>query len=369
MLKPFEEITRGLPPPPPAATQTVPAGGSRDRLRPPGRDGARSRTRRISACGRHGVGRTAGRHSSARLRSRSLLRDGRRCRRIPDQRQRQQRRRVAVCAGGGVRQQPEGPRVAVQRRPRRRPGQLGVRLESVHVRRAADGEARLQRRPRRSARSADRSSSRKLLRNGPTVFVAVQYADDHNSTTQPGVMPTLLERGGDFSRERRCVRRPAHDRRSAHRTAVPGQRDPELAHQPAGGLAPRLLPAAESPDGGGYNFQAPLITAARQDLDHDARDAADQQPQPADRLVRVSAHAHRSDDAVRVRRRERRVRRRHVGDLDAPDQPVLLDSSARAVHADHDERDAVLRQPHERVRRRRHHGQQSGSRRTGVRRA
>jgi hypothetical protein len=39
----------------------------------------------------------------------------------------------------------------------------------------------------------------KVLRKGPTLFMAVQHADDHNATTQPGRMPTLLERSGDFS--------------------------------------------------------------------------------------------------------------------------------------------------------------------------
>src|SRR5215831_2699574 len=39
----------------------------------------------------------------------------------------------------------------------------------------------------------------KFMRNGPTVFLGFQHADDTNATTAPGVMPTALERAGDFS--------------------------------------------------------------------------------------------------------------------------------------------------------------------------
>jgi trimeric autotransporter adhesin len=105
----------------------------------------------------------------------------------------------------------------------------------------------------------------KVLRNGPTVFLAVQYADDHNSTTQPGVMPSMLERGGDFSQ-------------SVDSSGHPIQITDPLTGQPfPGNVIPssRISPQATSLLGyyprpnlltGGYNFQAPLITATRQDL-------------------------------------------------------------------------------------------------------
>src|SRR5258706_8746485 len=38
-----------------------------------------------------------------------------------------------------------------------------------------------------------------VIRNGPNVFVGFQHADDTNATTQPALMPTALERMGDFS--------------------------------------------------------------------------------------------------------------------------------------------------------------------------
>jgi hypothetical protein len=105
----------------------------------------------------------------------------------------------------------------------------------------------------------------RVLRNGPTVFVAVQYSDDHTSTTQPAVLPSMLERGGDFSQSVDPSGRPL--------TIV----DPLTGQPFPGNVIPssRISPQATSLLGyyprpnllaGVYNFQAPLLTAARQDL-------------------------------------------------------------------------------------------------------
>ena len=100
--------------------------------------------------------------------------------------------------------------------------------------------------------------------NGPNVFLAFQHADDHNATTQPGVMPTALERAGDFSQSRNAL----------------GQAiqiiDPSTGRPFAGNVIPatRISPQASAllalypqPNiaGSGYNFQAPLTTFVRQD--------------------------------------------------------------------------------------------------------
>jgi hypothetical protein len=66
----------------------------------------------------------------------------------------------------------------------------------------------------------------RVLRNGPTLFVAFQHADDHNATTQPGLMPTALERTGDFSQSRDASGRPIQIHDQAGRPfpgdAIPG---------------------------------------------------------------------------------------------------------------------------------------------------
>ena len=78
-------------------------------------------------------------------------------------------------------------------------------------------------------------------------------------------MPTLLERGGDFSRTRDALGRPIQ------------LIDPTIGRPFAGGVIPaeRISPQAAAllsyyprPNldaGGQYNFQAPVLTATRQD--------------------------------------------------------------------------------------------------------
>jgi len=99
---------------------------------------------------------------------------------------------------------------------------------------------------------------------GPNVFLSFQHGDDHNATTQPGLMPTALERAGDFSQSRNAF----------------GQAlqivDPLTGKPFAGNMIPgaRISPQAAAllgyypqPNftGTGYNFQAPLTTFVRQD--------------------------------------------------------------------------------------------------------
>jgi hypothetical protein len=103
----------------------------------------------------------------------------------------------------------------------------------------------------------------KFMRNGPNVFVGFQHADDTNASTQSGVMPTALERAGDFSQ-----------------STVAGHSlqiiDPTTGKPFEGGIIPgsRISPQATAllglypqPNfaGTGYNFQAPLTTFTRQD--------------------------------------------------------------------------------------------------------
>jgi hypothetical protein len=107
----------------------------------------------------------------------------------------------------------------------------------------------------------------KVLRKGPTMFLAVQHADDHNATTQPGVMPTLLERGGDFSQSRDAAGQPVQiiDPRTGQpfpggvipSSRISTQANALLGYYPRSNLLG---------DGTGFNFQAPLITGVRQDL-------------------------------------------------------------------------------------------------------
>ena len=175
-------------------------------------------------------------------------------------------------------------------------------------------------------------------------------------------MPTLLERERRLLAERR------------RRSASPLRFVDPLTGQPfAGNVIPRsrISPQAASLlgyyplpnllDGRRLQLSGAALTAAPAGSVHDARDAADQQSQPADRAVRVPAHA-------------RRIRPRCSGSTDA-NVVSGVDTSVTWTHRVNQffsirprvqftqittARHAVLRQPHERVRRRRHHGQQSG---------
>ena len=66
----------------------------------------------------------------------------------------------------------------------------------------------VQRRADRWPRSPGRCGFRDCSRNGPNLFLGYQRTVDHNATTQSALMPTLLERAGDFSQTRDAFGRP-----------------------------------------------------------------------------------------------------------------------------------------------------------------
>jgi hypothetical protein len=98
----------------------------------------------------------------------------------------------------------------------------------------------------------------KFMRNGPNVFLAFQHADDTNAFTAPGVMPTALERAGDFSQHAIQIIDPT--------TGKPFQG----GIIPSGRISPQasaLLSLYPQPNfsGTAYNFQTPLTTFIRTD--------------------------------------------------------------------------------------------------------
>ena len=85
------------------------------------------------------------------------------------------------------------------------------------------------------------------VRNDPNAFLGYQHIEDHATTAQSGLVPTLAERAGDFSQSRQPVRPAGAARRSRHRPAVRVEPDPRRAAVARGALAAELLPAAERP--------------------------------------------------------------------------------------------------------------------------
>jgi hypothetical protein len=94
---------------------------------------------------------------------------------------------------------------------------------------------------------------------GPTVFLGFQHGDDHNATTQPGLVPTVLERAGNFSQSAIQIIDPRTGRPFAG-NVIPATR---ISPQASALIGYYPLPNLT---GGGFNFQAPLTSFVRQDM-------------------------------------------------------------------------------------------------------
>ena len=102
------------------------------------------------------------------------------------------------------------------------------------------------------------------MRRGPNFFGNYQHVQNHDATTQSALMPTGLERSGDFSQTRNAFGQPVQ------------LIDPSTGQPFSGNVIPadRISPQAASllgyypqPNvgGGGYNFQTPLLVRTRSD--------------------------------------------------------------------------------------------------------
>jgi hypothetical protein len=106
----------------------------------------------------------------------------------------------------------------------------------------------------------------RLMRNGPNVFVSFQHADDHNATTHMAVMPTALERQGDFSQST-ILGRPVQLVDPATGLPFAGNVIPASRISPQAAALLALFPQANFAEAAtGFNFQAPLLASTRQDL-------------------------------------------------------------------------------------------------------
>jgi hypothetical protein len=106
---------------------------------------------------------------------------------------------------------------------------------------------------------------RLITRNAPNLFLGYQRTVDHNASTQSALMPTALERAGDFSQTRDALGRlvtlldPATGRAFAGNT-IPAAR---LSPQAASLLNYYPLPNVDG--GGRFNYQAPVLETRHQD--------------------------------------------------------------------------------------------------------
>ncbi len=104
-----------------------------------------------------------------------------------------------------------------------------------------------------------------LLKNGPNVFLGYQRTSDHAANTQPTLVPTPLERLGDFSQTRDPFGRPLQIVDPVTGAPFAGNVIPpdRISPQAAALLGYYPLPNI---DVAGRNYQAPLVTVTRQDV-------------------------------------------------------------------------------------------------------
>ena len=104
----------------------------------------------------------------------------------------------------------------------------------------------------------------RLMRRGPNFFGNYQHVQNHDATPQSAVMPTALERTGDFSQSRNAFGQPV-------RVIDPSTGQPFAGNViPADRISPQaaaLLGYYPQPNvaGSSYNFQTPLLVKTRSD--------------------------------------------------------------------------------------------------------
>jgi hypothetical protein len=104
-----------------------------------------------------------------------------------------------------------------------------------------------------------------VMRNGPTMFLGYQRTVDHNVSTQSALMPTALERSGNFSQTLDRFGRPVSIIDPAAGTAFAGNRIPQARLSPQAAALLSYYPLPNVDAGGLYNYQAPTLVSTEQD--------------------------------------------------------------------------------------------------------
>jgi hypothetical protein len=103
------------------------------------------------------------------------------------------------------------------------------------------------------------------VRNQLNVFVGYQATSDHNAITQWTVVPTALERAGDFSQTLNAANTPVTIIDPTTGLPFPGNRIPRERISPQAAALLAYYPPAGDEGIGGFNYQTPIVTATRQD--------------------------------------------------------------------------------------------------------
>jgi hypothetical protein len=98
-----------------------------------------------------------------------------------------------------------------------------------------------------------------LVKNGPQTVLSYQHGVVHNATTQSALMPTAAERAGDFSQSAETLRDLLTN------LPFPGNVIPSSRISPQASALLAYFPLPNSATTRGANYEAPIVTATRQD--------------------------------------------------------------------------------------------------------
>jgi hypothetical protein len=104
-----------------------------------------------------------------------------------------------------------------------------------------------------------------IKKNGPNIIVNYQWTRNRNATTQPGLMPTLAERGGDLSQLLNALGQPVRIFDPATGLQFPGNVIPPNRISPQAKALLDLYPFPNSAGSMRYNYQIPILAATHQD--------------------------------------------------------------------------------------------------------
>lgn len=104
-----------------------------------------------------------------------------------------------------------------------------------------------------------------VLRNGPNLFLGYQRTRDNNASTQSALMPTLLERAGDFSQTRDASGNFVRIVDPASGQAFAGNVIPSARLSPQAVSLLGYYPAPNLAEAGRFNYQVPVLDTRHQD--------------------------------------------------------------------------------------------------------
>jgi len=120
----------------------------------------------------------------------------------------------------------------------------------------------------------------KLMRRGPNFFGNFQHTQNHDATTQSALMPTALERAGDFSQSVNAFGQPVRPIDPTTGQPFAGNAIPADRISPQAAALLGYYPQPNS-TGSGYNFQTPIVVTTKSDtgatrLQHQLRGGREQ---------------------------------------------------------------------------------------------